>query len=290
MLKKIVKVTIKIILILAILIAVKTQYNTNLTIDENLNAIESRLNKIQGNLNFLERTDMILSKTMEIKGNSLVEIINLMEQQIKEPDLEYLLSGVVAVFGLESQGSGVVIKKTNNKMYILTCNHVIDDIMEFNKKSFVNLGAIVGYIKFDKNYKEVGNILYGAEIIKTDKENDLALLRVDIIDEYLNDINIAEKEPEKGDVVYSVGNPFGLFRTVSKGILSNKIDRGYLSDNTETFGNSGGGLFNKKGELIGITYQVFTYGMSDIMPIAESSLGCSVRLDIIKEFLKGVEY
>jgi len=76
----------------------------------------------------------------------------------------------------------------------------------------------------------------------------------------------------------------GVLRTLSKGILSNHKEGFYFSDNTTTFGNSGGGLYNENGELIGIPSNVMGYSF---FGIPESSLGLSIDLYRIKEFLRG---
>lgn len=66
-----------------------------------------------------------------------------------------------------------------------------------------------------------------------------------------------------GEQVYAVGNPEGLEKSISQGIVSNKRkDRGgYViqTDATVSFGSSGGGLFDQEGQLIGITNSVDRY-------------------------------
>jgi serine protease Do len=131
-----------------------------------------------------------------------------------------------------------------------------------------------------------GVVVYGAEIIKIDEENDLALLKTFMVDDELEVAKIATTEPQKGDIVYSVGSPLGILRTVSQGILSNKVEGFYLSDNTTTFGNSGGGLYNTNGELIGVPAQVMGYGSEELFA-PESSLGMSINLPRIRLFLDG---
>jgi S1-C subfamily serine protease len=231
----------------------------------------------------------------EIEKENFIDSLKLdseikqIKNQIKEVDKQKIINGSVFVRGIEGLGSGTVIKKTEEAMYILTCHHVVEDVIEFNEKGY-ELGASIGYSKTDTLNKVAGIMAYGAEIIKYDEEKDLALLKVFFIDDELVEIKIAEEEPQKGDIVYSVGNPLGLLRTISKGILSNKIEGLYISDNTITFGNSGGGLYNNKGELIGVPSQVQIYGYTESMPVPESSLGQSRDLQTIKDFLKGVEY
>lgn len=71
------------------------------------------------------------------------------------------------------------------------------------------------------------------------------------------------KDVKVGEAVYAVGNPEGLEKSISQGIISNKrLDRGgYVlqTDATVSFGSSGGGLFDQNGDLIGITNSVDRY-------------------------------
>lgn len=71
------------------------------------------------------------------------------------------------------------------------------------------------------------------------------------------------KDVKVGEAVYAVGNPEGLEKSISQGIISNKReDRGgYVlqTDAVVSFGSSGGGLFDQNGQLIGITNSVDKY-------------------------------
>jgi S1-C subfamily serine protease len=179
-------------------------------------------------------------------------------------------------------------------MYILTCYHVVDDIIAINKLG-MKMSASIGYSKSDEINKVSGLVIYGAEVVKYDEEHDIALLKTSILDNELEVANIATTEPNKGDLVFSIGNPLGLLRTISQGILANKIEGFFISENVTTFGNSGGGLYNITGELVGIPAQVTGYEgglMEDGKPafIPESSLGMSRDLQTIHSFLEGVEY
>lgn len=190
-------------------------------------------------------------------------------------------------------GSGTVLKKTEDSMYILTCYHVIDANYEAQQRGY-KVGVTVGYNIETKEGKPAGMTVYGAEIIKVDVENDLALLKTYFNDESLKVIKLAEEEPIRGDIIYSVGHPLGLPRAISKGILTSKVEGFYVSDNTTTFGNSGGGLFNIKGELIGVPAKVTGYegGKDDLGKptfVPESGLGLSINLTVIKTFLLGTE-
>ena len=222
------------------------------------------------------------------------EINEVKKKIIVEVDKNLILNGSVFIQNMTGSGSGTIIKKTEDSMYILTCYHVIESNWQLQKQGF-KMAPTVGYSKSDKFDKVSGLVIYGAEIIKVDEEKDLALLKISINDKDLNEIKIAEINPEKGDVIYSIGHPLGLMRALSKGILTAKIEGFYVSDNTITFGNSGGGLFNIKGELIGVPSQVMGYGVGkdengEQYFVPESGLGQSINLIIVKEFLKEVEY
>jgi S1-C subfamily serine protease len=221
---------------------------------------------------------------------------DLVRNSVKEVDYDKILRGDVAVMSLFGSGAGTIVKKTDKEMYVLTCYHVIEEIVKFNNSGFP-ITAVVGYTLDETGDSESlkSFVSYSATVAKYDEKVDLALLKVNYSDPNLEEIKIAENEPKKGDTVYSVGSPLGLLRTVSKGILANKIEGFFVCENVTTFGNSGGGLYNKDGELIGVPSNVMGYAggldkEGKVTFVPESSLGLSRDLPTIKEFLKGVNY
>lgn len=241
------------------------------------------INNLKGNT--LKRLDERLDN-LELE---LDKMISKIEISIHLKDMENTSVFVESILGF---GSGTVVYSTNENMYILTCYHVVEEIVELNEKG-ITFPATVGYYKRNEEGRQIGAIMHAADVIKYDKDIDLALLKIYQVDDNLKVALIAENEPEKGDTIYSVGNPLNreLVRTISRGILANKIEGYYLSDNTITFGNSGGGLFNSRGELIGVPALVYGYGKSkEDESIPESSLGMSINLTTIREFLRGIEY
>jgi serine protease Do len=136
-------------------------------------------------------------------------------------------------------GSGVVISPDG---YIVTNNHVIDNANELE----ITLNN-------QKKYK--------AELIGTDPENDIALLKINA-DEQLAYIPFANSDAVQiGEWVLAVGNPYNLTSTVTAGIVSAKgrdlqgnsgIDSFIQTDAAVNPGNSGGALVNTRGELVGI--------------------------------------
>ena len=105
-----------------------------------------------------------------------------------------------------------------------------------------------------------------AELVGTDPETDLAVLKVEL--DNLPSVSISSAEQQAiGDVVLAIGNPFGLGQTVTMGIVS-ATGRNQLGLNTyEDFiqtdaainqGNSGGALIDTAGNLIGINTAIFS--------------------------------
>ena len=270
-----------------------------LEVDERYNQVIDNeielLKQIQENFNNSDLTDKELLAKVIVIDNAIKD---LKENRI---DIQKLLKSDVFVMDLFGEGAGTIIKKTNTNMYILTCAHVVQNIYGINQYG-MKMAVTIGYSKTDEKDKIGGLIVYGTEIIAYDEENDLALLKTSIVDDNLEVVNLAETEPEKGDKVYSIGSPLGLYRTISAGIISNKLEGFYFSDQTTTFGNSGGGLYNAKGELIGIPSNVIGYAMAKRLGyekylqneegkfIPETSLGLSISLFRIKEFLRGINY
>ncbi len=144
-----------------------------------------------------------------------------------------------------SLGSGVVIDPDG---YIMTNNHVVE------KASAIRV-----------SFK--GNEEYEAEVVGTDPQTDLALLKIKAKEDALPFLRFAtEREPRIGDQVMAVGNPFGLGHTVTVGIISalgrtiGLIDYENLiqTDATINPGNSGGALVNMSGELIGVNTAILS--------------------------------
>jgi len=153
--------------------------------------------------------------------------------------------------GGTATGSGFVI---DGEGHILTNNHVIENADNIE----VKLG------ESDTEYK--------AEVVGTDPASDLALLKVDAPSKELHPLTLGDSsEAEVGDPVVAIGNPFGLDRTVTSGIVSAlqrqiqapngfSIDNVIQTDAAINPGNSGGPLINAAGEVIGINSQIETGG------------------------------
>ena len=162
-------------------------------------------------------------------------------------------SNSTAASGLGSQqtsalGSGFVIDKTG---HIVTNYHVVE-------------GADVVTVSFS-NRDTVK-----AEVVGTDPSSDIAVLRVNTAASALTPLPLGNSDAvEVGDPVVAIGNPFGLDRTVTAGIVSalqrlitapNRftIDHVIQTDAPINHGNSGGPLLSSRGQVIGVNTQIET--------------------------------
>jgi len=113
---------------------------------------------------------------------------------------------------------------------------------------------------------------YRAKVVGADPASDLALLKVEAPADQLHPLTLGKSsEMEVGDPVVAIGNPFGLDRTVTSGIVSAlqrqieapdgfSITNVIQTDAAINPGNSGGPLINAEGEVIGINSQIATGG------------------------------
>ncbi|MDQ2629437.1 MAG: trypsin-like peptidase domain-containing protein [Actinomycetota bacterium] len=148
-------------------------------------------------------------------------------------------------------GSGFVIDKEG---HVITNNHVVE-------------GATSVSVKLGDSEES-----FDAEVVGTDPGTDIALLKVDAPAEEFHPLQLGRSsEMEVGDPVVAIGNPFGLDRTVTSGIVSAlqrnieapngfSISQVIQTDAAINPGNSGGPLINAAGEVIGINAQIATGG------------------------------
>jgi serine protease Do len=145
----------------------------------------------------------------------------------------------------QSLGSGFVIDPEG---YVVTNYHVVDDADEIE-------------ITFGSSETKT----YQAKIIGKDKMTDLALLKIDAKQRFPYVVWGNSDEAKVGDWIVANGNPFGLGSTVTAGIISAKaryingtFDDYIQTDASVNKGNSGGPMFNMKGEVIGVNTAIFS--------------------------------
>jgi len=162
-----------------------------------------------------------------------------------------------------SLGSGVIISKDG---YIVTNNHVIDGADE--------ISVTINHI--DREYI--------AKVIGRDKDSDLAVIKIDA--KNLEPIVFSNsKDIKLGDVVFAIGNPFGVGETVTQGIISavnkygmgiNKYENFIQTDASINPGNSGGALIDSRGALIGINSAIISSSGGN------NGVGFSIPVNIVR--------
>jgi S1-C subfamily serine protease len=145
-------------------------------------------------------------------------------------------------------GSGSVI---DNQGHILTNYHVVEN----SQKLTVSLG---------------GDRVFPARIIGGDPDTDLAVIKIEPPREGLTVIPFGDSEKlSVGQKVLAIGNPFGLDRTLTTGVISGlqrpirgtnnrPIEGAIQTDASINPGNSGGPLLDKYGRIIGINAQIYS--------------------------------
>jgi S1-C subfamily serine protease len=175
------------------------------------------------------------------------------------------------VFPSEGSGSGSIIDEKGD---ILTNYHVIQGASQLEV--------------------QVENDKFPATLVGSDRDNDLAIIRIEAPKSYrLTPVRLGSSQGlQVGQKVLAIGNPFGLQRTLTTGIISGlerplrdaaarrTINGAIQTDAAINPGNSGGPLLNSKGELIGINTAIqASSGGGSI------GIGFAVPVDVAKRII-----
>jgi putative serine protease PepD len=178
--------------------------------------------------------------------------------------------------GGTATGSGFVI---DTEGHLLTNNHVVENATRIT----VKLGSS------DKSYS--------AKVVGADPSTDVALLKVDVPADQLHPLSLGDSSKvEVGEPVVAIGNPFGLDRTVTSGIVSAlqrqieapagfSISHVIQTDAAINPGNSGGPLIDAEGRVIGINSQIETGGGSN----GNVGIGFSIPINTAREVANQIE-
>ncbi len=163
-------------------------------------------------------------------------------------------------------GSGVIVTKDG---YVLTNNHVVD------KATDVQVELLDG-----RKIK--------AKVVGTDKDTDVAVLKITAQD--LPTLSFADATKARvGDLVFAIGNPFGVGQTVTMGIVSAKGRAPTGIERFEDFiqtdaainpGNSGGALVNANGALVGINTAILANGSE-----GNQGIGFAIPVNLVKNVM-----
>lgn len=165
-------------------------------------------------------------------------------------------------------GSGVIYSKRGKDYFIITNNHVIEGVDKIQ--------VTIDQKKF-----------YAGKLVGTDPKVDIAVIKIETTDN-LQVAKFGDSDKLRvGDFVIAIGNPFGLYGTMTFGIISAlgrtdiASDRLNLTNFIQTDaainpGNSGGPLLNIEGEVIGINTMIYSQSGGNI------GIGFAVPVNIAK--------
>jgi S1-C subfamily serine protease len=196
-------------------------------------------------------------------------------EEIYKADARGVVSVLTTTANGTAQGSGIVLDTSG---YILTNQHVVQDQRSV-RVSFSNRDNVK------------------AKVIGTDASTDLAVLKVDLPAAALHPLPLGESSSvQVGDSVVAIGNPFGLDRTLTAGIISAvhreisapnsfAIRDALQTDAAINHGNSGGPLIDRNGAVIGINAQL----PSNSEVNGNVGVGFAIPIDIAKIVIPQLE-
>lgn len=130
---------------------------------------------------------------------------------------------------------------------------------------------------------------FDARVLLADEQNDLAVLKIDGVEDLPAMALRKSTEIEVGDLVLAIGNPFGVGQTVSSGIVSGLARSGGALGNARAYflqtdapinpGNSGGALVDMSGALVGINTSILTRSGGS------NGIGFAIPADLVAQFL-----
>jgi S1-C subfamily serine protease len=184
--------------------------------------------------------------------------------------------GYWGVFPSEGTGSGSIIDDRGD---ILTNFHVVQNATKLEV--------------------QIENDKYSATVVGTDRDNDLAVIKVEVPRGHrFTAVPLGTSSGlQVGQKVLAIGNPFGLQRTLTTGIISGlerplrdpasrrTIQGAIQTDASINPGNSGGPLLNSKGEMIGINTAIYSTNGANGQQGGSIGIGFAVPVDIAKKII-----
>ncbi len=219
----------------------------------------------------VDSNETVLETTVEVSqaGRERLYTQARLEKTTIEKCVERVSDAVVKVSSPAGMGSGFFL---NEDGYLITNYHVIEKETKIEVTVFQKVKD--GFEK--KKLKKV-------KIEAVNPFVDLALLKVeDLGDTEIKYVPLGDIDSIKvGEQVFAIGNPLGLERTVTDGVIStiNRAFQGlvYIQTNADINpGNSGGPLFNLAGEVIGVTNMGYIFF---------GGLGFAIPIDYVKHFI-----
>jgi len=198
---------------------------------------------------------------------------------ITQYDVEELLKTTVYIGSDRGGGSGNVVKATEKYVYILTCYHVYDGV--------INTKGGDKIVAFPRDVYEQ-TIKNEIELVAGDEEIDLALIRIPNMVYGYRVATVASRDVIFNEDVICIGHPLATINFITRGYLGTTYYKDVTIFNMPvTFGNSGSAVFNMQGEIVGVVKQV--RGLGGFMGVLQY-MAISVTRNQIQEFLEAQRY
>ncbi len=227
---------------------------------------------------------IVVTATPPVLQPSVLQAVDVEEQLVADiyarvsPAVVFITSRILAYdffmrpYAQEGTGSGFVI---DSEGHIVTNNHVVE-----------NADRIVVTLSDETSVE--------AELVGTDPANDVAVLKIEVSPEKLHPVELGTSADLRvGQRAIAIGNPFGLERTLTTGVISS-LGRPLDVDNGRTIydviqtdaainpGNSGGPLLDSRGQVIGINTAIFSPSGGSV------GLGFAVPIDTVKRVVASI--
>jgi S1-C subfamily serine protease len=179
---------------------------------------------------------------LQSRGAALAGRVGSAEKTLKRRDrgIAPLASRVLkSVFTVETDwglGSGFIAWRDANGSYLLTANHVVE-------------GQLTGAVTVSRKGGS-----WSGELQAVDPEHDLAVIRISAKPAGAVPLwqTPRTQPPRAGDQLLLLGSPYGLYGTVTTGIVSRVTARAIQTDAAANPGNSGGPALDKEGHVVGV--------------------------------------
>lgn len=227
---------------------------------------------------------IVVTATPPVLQPSVLQAVDVEEQLVADiyarvsPAVVFITSRILAYdffmrpYAQEGTGSGFMI---DSEGHIVTNNHVVE-----------NADRIVVTLSDETSVE--------AELVGTDPANDVAVLKIEVSPEKLHPVELGTSADLRvGQRAIAIGNPFGLERTLTTGVISS-LGRPLDVDNGRTIydviqtdaainpGNSGGPLLDSRGQVIGINTAIFSPSGGSV------GLGFAVPIDTVKRVVASI--
>ena len=213
--------------------------------------------------------------TAAIETDSLFSTVRNLPELSPKEQARRVGSAIIKVATPGGLGSGVIIDELG---HAITNAHVI--------QGETKLRATVWFPQPDKTLKRT--VIEDVRILAVNSHLDLALLEIPLppgVTRFSYARLERQESIEVGQTVFAIGNPLGLERTLSQGVIST-TRRSFdgltyiQTDAAVNPGNSGGPLFNTRGEVVGITNMKIIFG---------EGLNFAIPVRYVKDFLRNRE-